>query len=169
MTVMNPLCSSLEGVMLANQGNFTGLELIQTALNELREARFHMHFPAYLAALAHGLSANGQMTEASITIQEALEWSEDSEERWCMPELLRIKGALSRFEQSAAAAEDHYMQALGWARQQQAFSWGTACRYEPRPAVAPARPGRRSGRAPFFSLQSSARASRPPISGRHAG
>jgi predicted ATPase len=40
-----------------------------------------------------------------------------------MPELLRIKGALSRFEQSAAAAEDHYMQALGWARQQQALSW----------------------------------------------
>lgn len=52
------------------------------------------------------------------------------------------------------SAEDHYMQAFGWARQQQALSWGTACRYEPRPAVAPARPGRRSGRAPFFSLQS---------------
>jgi hypothetical protein len=72
MTVMNPLCSCLEGVLLVNQGNFTGLELIQTALNELRETRFHMCFPAYLAALAHGLSANGQVTEARITIEEAL-------------------------------------------------------------------------------------------------
>jgi hypothetical protein len=59
MTVMNPLCSCLAGVLLVNQGNFTGLELIQTALNKLREARFHMRFPAYLAVLAHGLSANG--------------------------------------------------------------------------------------------------------------
>jgi hypothetical protein len=53
VTVTNPLRSCLEGVLLVNRGNFTGLELIQTALNELREARFHMRFPAYLAALAH--------------------------------------------------------------------------------------------------------------------
>lgn len=58
MTVMNPLCSCLVGVLLVKQGQFTGLGLIQTALNKLREAWFHTRFPAYHAALAHGLSAN---------------------------------------------------------------------------------------------------------------
>jgi hypothetical protein len=45
--------------------------------------------------------------------------------------LLRIKGDLARLEEAAEAiriAEDHYLQALEWARRQEALSW------EPRAA-----------------------------------
>jgi predicted ATPase len=72
------------------------------------------------------MAAAGQTAEARITIDEALERCERSEGRWCLPELLRIKGELLRLDGSATAvraAEDHYLQALEWARRQEALSW----------------------------------------------
>jgi hypothetical protein len=50
--------------------------------------------------------------------------------------LLRIRGELLLLQgapRAAAAAEDHYRQALGWARRQGAMSW------ELRAAISPAR------------------------------
>src|SRR5205823_2532044 len=47
-------------------------------------------------------------------------------ERWCVAELLRIKGELILSEggpDAAEAAEDHFTQALDWARRQGALSW----------------------------------------------
>jgi hypothetical protein len=52
--------------------------------------------------------------------------SERNEDRWCVAELLRIKGELLLLQGgsgAAAAAEDHYQQALDWARRQGALSW----------------------------------------------
>jgi predicted ATPase len=61
-----------------------------------------------------------------MTIGEALERAEHGDARWCMAELLRIKGKLLLLEgalSAAAAAEDHFRQALDWARRQTALSW----------------------------------------------
>jgi predicted ATPase len=60
-----------------------------------------------------------------------------------MAELLRIKGELLLLEgapNAAAAAEDHFRQALDWARQQGALSW------ELRAATSLARLRRNQGR-----------------------
>ena len=59
-------------------------------------------------------------------MDEAFALSERDEERWCAAELLRIKGELLLSEGgpgAAEAAEDHFRQALDWARQQGALSW----------------------------------------------
>jgi predicted ATPase len=66
------------------------------------------------------------MVEAHIAIDEALERSDRNEERWCMPELLRIKGELVLSNGPAAAAEtaeSFFLQAVDWARRQVALSW----------------------------------------------
>src|SRR4029450_4295814 len=68
----------------------------------------------------------GQTTEGRIAVDEVLERCESGEERWCLPELLRIKGDLLGLEGTAdaiEAAEDHFNQALEWARRQEALSW----------------------------------------------
>jgi predicted ATPase len=55
---------------------------------------------------------------------EAIARSERTEERWAMAELMRVKGELLLLQGApgaAAAAEDHFRQALDWARQQGAF------------------------------------------------
>jgi predicted ATPase len=61
-----------------------------------------------------------------VAIDEALARSERDEERWCVAELLRVKGELILSEgapDAATVAEDHFTQALDWARRQGALSW----------------------------------------------
>jgi len=64
--------------------------------------------------------------QATATIDEALRRNEHSEERWCTPELLRIKGAvvLQRGAAHAAAmAEDDFVKSIQLARRQEALAW----------------------------------------------
>jgi predicted ATPase len=126
LTMWNALGLCLRDLLLVKKGDVTGLPLLRSALDELRDMRFHLRYAAYLGMLAHGLGDAGQMAEAHATIEDSLEWSKRSEERWYMPELLRIKGELSRLEGSAMAvrtAEGHYREALDWASRQDALSW----------------------------------------------
>ena len=59
-------------------------------------------------------------------IEEANARSERTEECWPIAELLRVKGELLLLQGApgaAAVAEDHFRQALDWARRQVALSW----------------------------------------------
>jgi predicted ATPase len=59
-------------------------------------------------------------------IDEALATAERYEERWCMAELLRVKGELVLLEgapNAAEVAEGLFLGGLGWARDQGALSW----------------------------------------------
>jgi predicted ATPase len=59
-------------------------------------------------------------------IEEANARSERTEECWPIAELLRVKGELLLLQGApgaAAVAEDHFRQALDWARRQGALSW----------------------------------------------
>jgi predicted ATPase len=76
--------------------------------------------------LAEGLGRAGQIAEGLEAIDEALARSERNEDRWCVAELLRIRGELLLLQGgsgTAAVAEDHYHQALGCAHRQGALSW----------------------------------------------
>jgi predicted ATPase/DNA-binding winged helix-turn-helix (wHTH) protein len=126
LTVWNVLALCLRGLLLVKRGDIAGLPILRSALDELRDMRFHLRYAAYLGMLADGLTAAGQIAQARETIEEALEWSKGSEERWYMPELLRIKGELFRLDGSALAvrtAEADYREALEWASRQDALSW----------------------------------------------
>jgi predicted ATPase/DNA-binding winged helix-turn-helix (wHTH) protein len=126
LAVWNTLGRCLKGWLLLEQGDTTGLQLLRTDLNMLREHRFGFRYTEFLGTLARGLGAAGQIVVAHTAIDEALDRSERGEERWCMAELLRIKGELLRLDGSAgavSAAEDHYRQSLEWARRQDALSW----------------------------------------------
>jgi predicted ATPase len=68
----------------------------------------------------------GQIADGLVMIEEANARSERTEECWQMAELLRIKGELLLMQGApgaAAMAEDHFRQALDWARRQGALSW----------------------------------------------
>jgi predicted ATPase len=85
-----------------------------------------VRYTASLGALAEGLGRVGQIAQGIAAIDEALSISERNEERWYFAELLRIKGELRLAEgatRGAAAAEDHFRQALDWAHRQGALSW----------------------------------------------
>src|SRR5262249_23764714 len=112
-------------------------------VGKLRDAGFGQYQTAFLGVLAESLARAGRLDEARAAIDEALLQCERTEGRWCMGELLRIKGELALLDTATGAdvvAEQAFHEALGWARRQQALSW------ELRSATSLARLWRNQGR-----------------------
>jgi predicted ATPase len=116
-----------EGVLLVKRGDIgTGLELLRTAFARVPQNALTMLYTSFLAEIADALGRDGKAAEGLSIIDEALARSERNEERWCVAELLRVKGELILREgapQAATAAEEHFLQSLDWARRQGALSW----------------------------------------------
>ena len=109
---------------------------------------------------------DGEMAAGLDVLEEEIESCETREERWMIAELLRVRGELLLMRSgpgATASAEDHFRQALDYARRQGALSWELRaarvllgyCAATP----APPRQGR------FFRpfMTNSRRASRRPI------
>jgi len=116
-----------EGVLLVKRGEIgTGLELLRTAFSRIPQNAFSLLYTLFLAEIADALGRDAKAAEGLSIIDEALARSERNEERWCVAELLRIKGELILREgapQAATAAEEHFLRSLDWARRQDTLSW----------------------------------------------
>jgi predicted ATPase/DNA-binding winged helix-turn-helix (wHTH) protein len=76
--------------------------------------------------LAHGLGMADRIAEGLEVIDSALELSEHNEERWCVPELLHVRGQLllrAGPSQDPRLAEALFRKSLDIARQQDALFW----------------------------------------------
>src|SRR5262249_52893790 len=116
-----------EAVLRIKRGDVdAGVRMLLAALDAIRASGSSRHYTAFLGTLAEGMAETGQLPWGLVTIDEALTRSEHGEQRWCMPELQRIKGELVLLEgtpQAAAVAEDYLLRALDGARQQGTLSW----------------------------------------------
>jgi predicted ATPase len=116
---------SYQGVLVIQRGDLdTGLRLLRAAFDEPGAAGSAPRF--FALPMAEALGRAGQVTGGLAMIEEAIAQSESTEERWAIAELLRIKGGLLLLQGApgaAAAAEDHFRQALDWARRQGALAW----------------------------------------------
>jgi predicted ATPase/DNA-binding winged helix-turn-helix (wHTH) protein len=132
------------GELLLKAGDIdAGLPLLEAGIRELRQAKFVQYYSVFLLVLAETLGVINRVAEGIELINEALARSESNEERWCAPELLRVKGELilqTEHLDGAAQAEKLFAQSLKLANQQQALSW------ELRTAASNARLLRRQGR-----------------------
>jgi predicted ATPase len=138
MVAASRACSSFK-----RDGLDVGLPLLDAAVDELRHARFVQYYTAFLVALAEGLAAAEQGARGLAVVDDALMQSEKSEERWILPELLRLKGELILLHpapNAAAVGEGHFQQSLEWVRRQGALAW------ELRSATSLARLWRRQGK-----------------------
>jgi predicted ATPase/DNA-binding winged helix-turn-helix (wHTH) protein len=118
---------SHQGVLVIHRGDvITGLRLLRAGFDELGEARSALRFLTFLGELAEALGRAGQIAEGLAAIDEALAWTERTDERWRIAGLLCWKGELLLLQGApgaAATAEDHFRQALDWACRQGALSW----------------------------------------------
>jgi predicted ATPase/DNA-binding winged helix-turn-helix (wHTH) protein len=116
-----------EAMLLVRRGDIvTGSERLGTAVSGLRDIGYAVYYVAFMGELAEAQGMAGQAAHGLATIDEALARSEHGEERWCVAELLRIKGELvvSRGGPGAKrAAEDLFRQSLDWSRRQEVLSW----------------------------------------------
>lgn len=135
---------SFKAVLRMKEGDqANGLAALREALAEFPENAFHMRYTAFLGELAEGLGCAGEIEVGLATIDRALKVAGRSEENWCVPELLRIKGEImlkGGGAEASATAQECFHDALEWARRQNALSW------ELRAATSLARSWHRQGR-----------------------
>ena len=116
-----------EAMLLVRHGDTaTGLRHLDAAVSGIRDIGHAVYYLAFLGELAEALGGAGQTAHGLAAIDEALALSERSNERWCVAELLRIKGELVVSHDALGAkraAEEHFRQSLDWGRRQGALSW----------------------------------------------
>jgi predicted ATPase len=113
-------------VLLIKRGDLdAGLRLLRAGYNEV--GRVAWRLATFRDAVAgEALGRTGKIGDGLVLIEEAIDHAERTEERWAFAELLRVKGELlvgQGGSSAAAAAEDHFRQALDWARRHGALSW----------------------------------------------
>jgi hypothetical protein len=110
-----------QGVLAIERGAVaTGLPLLRLGLDELGEAKFSvMRLIIFIMAEALGLAC--RISEGLTVVEEAIAQSEHTEGRSLLAGFLRVKGELLLLQGTpgaAAAAEEHFRQAIDWARRQ---------------------------------------------------
>jgi predicted ATPase/DNA-binding winged helix-turn-helix (wHTH) protein len=129
---------SNRGVLLISRGDLdAGLRLLRAGCLVLGEGRVDWSTlwtrtrPAgrsitFSTVTGQALGRTGQIGEGLVVVEAAIDHSERTEERWAFAELLRVRGELLLLRggsSAASRAEDHFRQALDWARRQGALSW----------------------------------------------
>jgi len=117
-----------------------GLLLLRSGASAYRATGAVSWVPYYIALLAAACEISGRVEEGLALLDEALQISERTGERWFLAELSRRKGQLLLRQGHTEAAEELYRKALGIAREQEAKLW------ELRAAVSLARLRRDQGR-----------------------
>jgi predicted ATPase len=116
-----------KGMLLVRHGDIAaGLPLMRTALTELPETAYHLHYAQFLAESAQALGHSGKVAKGLLTIDEALAQGERNEEGWYVAELMRVKGELLLYDwadQSVVTADQYFARAIEVARRQGALMW----------------------------------------------
>ncbi|MET4023796.1 winged helix-turn-helix domain-containing protein [Bradyrhizobium sp. S3.2.12] len=118
---------SLRGLLVIKRGDIAaGLQLLRSSLDELGEVNAAFRSFLFMGEMAEALGRVGQISEGLFALEEAIARANETEERWSIAELLRIKGELLVWHGepgAAAKAEALFRQALDWARRQGALFW----------------------------------------------
>jgi predicted ATPase/DNA-binding winged helix-turn-helix (wHTH) protein len=112
-----------QGTLVIMRGQIdSGIPLLRAGFAELGEAQSAVLRLVKLLP-SEILGHFGWAADELSPIEEAIDYSERTEERWLIAELLRVKGELLLLQGSKVDAENHFRQALDWARRQGALSW----------------------------------------------
>lgn len=116
----------VRGSIAAKRGDpESGLDPLRRGLAEMQEARYLLFYPFFKAELAAALGASGRIDDGLAEIDGAIRFAEETDYRWFVPELFRVKGdvLLQRASDGQARADDCFRAAGELARAQGALFW----------------------------------------------
>jgi len=99
------------------------IDTLERAIEELHATRHLARLPFYLGVHADVLVQHGRLGDARVAIRAALDRAGAKNERWCRPELLRIKASILTAEGQQAKAEALLLESIGLAQDTGALSW----------------------------------------------
>lgn len=115
-----------QGALAIERGDLNaGLRLLRAAFELDRGSRSAL-VRVNTVLMIEALGRTGQILDGLALVEGAIARSEETEGRWLIADFLRVKAELLLLRSAdgaATAAEDHFRQALDWARQQGALSW----------------------------------------------
>jgi class 3 adenylate cyclase/predicted ATPase len=112
------------GWVKVKNGDVTeGISLLRSGSAAYRATGAEMFMPHYIGLLARAYEIAAQFDEALALLDEALQISERTGERWFAAELYRHKGGLLLRQECPEAAEEQYRKALSVAGGQEARLW----------------------------------------------
>jgi predicted ATPase len=115
--------SCFRGVLTVQRGDLAaGLHLLEEALRGLRSIDFGVHYLYFLCEYASALGLAGRTDRGLDTIEQAIARSDCNDERWCIAEVLRIKGELLHRQGKFDNADATFATARIWAERQGALS-----------------------------------------------
>jgi tetratricopeptide (TPR) repeat protein len=100
-----------------------GLDLLRSAVENLRAQQYNVLLPRFIAASAEALRRTGQFEEALFTINGAIARAIDSGLELHLAELLRIKSQIHAARHDRESAMNCLGEALAVARTQSALAW----------------------------------------------
>jgi predicted ATPase/DNA-binding winged helix-turn-helix (wHTH) protein len=117
----------LSGVLHIRRGNYAaGLQELRSLLLEPPEIRSLPRYLGMLGELAKAMGRCGEVAQAEKTIEDAIDRADRREERWCLAELMRIRGELvlqGGAPNAIESAAAWFRRSLDLARSQSALSW----------------------------------------------
>jgi len=120
----HPATRCYQGLVHLAQGDLQGgRQAVRLALDELPQARFALPQTWVQSVLALADAQAGAVEQGLATVEQAIAQADHDDERWCYPELLRVRGEVLRLRGDADAAHATFEQARvlahdapGWAR-----------------------------------------------------
>jgi hypothetical protein len=85
---------------------------LQAAIRSIMDTRYRLRIGIWFGTLAGALARQGRIAEASGAIDEGIQYQVRQNERWCRPELLRIKASILRRAGRHSAMESALHEAL---------------------------------------------------------
>lgn len=120
--------SAFNAMIVARRGDLdTGLPLLADGLDRAGDARFLPRFLPLLGELATCFGEAKQPDRGLAGLEDVLRYCNDRQERWYLPELIRIKGELLLRTADASTAEACFLEATDIATQQGARFWELRC------------------------------------------
>ncbi len=100
-----------------------GIVLMRQSIEDFRAIGHLVRLPYHVAVLAEALSRQGRVDEAMEQVHEALELADAQDERWCMPEILRIRASIAVAQGLPDTAEDLLLKSIATADEIHSITW----------------------------------------------
>jgi predicted ATPase len=121
--IWRPVALYYRGALACLRDEPEAVPILERAIADLDRTNFRMRMPLYLGTLAGALAASGRLGEAAAKSRAALDRAHAQNERWCLPELLRIQASILAVEGRSSEAETLLVRAMALAREIGALSW----------------------------------------------
>ena len=120
-----PIASFYRAALAYTQGDASSgtIDGLKRAIEEFRDVNYLARMPYYLSVLADAQAKRGLLGDAQTTIQAALDYAAAQNERWCVPEVLRIRASILTAEGRSDDAEAILLESMALAREIGALSW----------------------------------------------